>query len=219
MSQDSSSRIAKRRSAALQDGGADYAERRSELIRVAAEVFRAKGFGAATLNDIAAVFGTDRASLYYYVGSKQELFEECVTLSVSENVGGAREIAATDASPRDKMLALIRLIIESQVTHYPYQYVYIQENMQQVASQEAAWAQTMVERTHELEHVFLDIIAEGVADGSFRKDLSNTLIANSLFGMTQWTHRWYVPGQSKYGAEDLIRVFSAIFFEGIDTRD
>ena len=218
MSQDSSSRIAKRRSAALQDGGVDYAERRAELVRVAAEVFRTKGFGAATLNDIAAKFGTDRASLYYYVGSKQELFEECVSASVTENLERSREIAASDLSPREKMLALIRLILESQVQSYPYQYVYIQEYMQQVASQEAAWAQNMVERTHELERVFLGIIAEGVEDGSFRKDLSNTLIANAVFGMTQWTHRWYVPGQSKYSADDLIRVFSAIFFEGIDNR-
>ncbi len=73
----------------------------------------------------------------------------------------------------------------------------------------------MVEHTHRLERVFLDIIAEGVAAGLFRDDLSNTLIANSLFGMTQWTHRWFVPGKSKYSADDLIRVFSAILFEGI----
>lgn len=47
------SRIAQRRSAALAEGGADYNARRAELIRVAADVFRGKGYAASTLHDIA----------------------------------------------------------------------------------------------------------------------------------------------------------------------
>lgn len=215
MSEPAVSRISQRRSAALSEGGADYSAKRTELIRVAAEVFREKGYASATLNDIASVFGTDRASLYYYVGSKEELFQECIADSVSSSTAKAAAIAVKPISPRDKLKELIELIINSQVEHYPYMYVYIQEDMRQVASQDALWAQRMVEHTHRLERFFIDTIAEGVADGTFRADLSNTLIANSLFGMTQWTHRWFVPGKSKYSAEDLIRVFSAVFFEGI----
>jgi AcrR family transcriptional regulator len=218
MAQPVTSRIAQRRSAALQEGGADYTAKRADLIRVAAEVFRDKGYAAATLNDIAAVFGTDRASLYYYVGSKEELFQECITDSVRTNIALAQDIARTSISPREKLERLIALIIHSQVEHYPYMYVYIQEDMRQVATQEADWAQDMVEQTHAMERLFLDVIAEGVADGSFRADLSNTLIANSLFGMTQWTHRWFVPGKSKYNEQDLTRVFSAILFQGINSN-
>lgn len=219
MAQPAPSRIAQRRSTALQEGGADYSAKRTELIRVAAEVFREKGYAAATLNDVAAVFGTDRASLYYYVGSKEELFQECITHAVETNIARARVIAEREISPRAKLKELIELIIRSQVEHYPYMYVYIQEDMRQVASQDAQWAQNMVEQTHELERYFLDIIAEGVSNGTFRSDLSNTLIANSLFGMTQWTHRWYVPASSKYTEEELIRVFSAILFQGIDAQE
>lgn len=212
------SRIAGRRSAALLEGGADYSAKRQQLIRIAADVFREKGYTAATLNDIATVFGTDRASLYYYVGSKEELFQECITESVERNLEAAEAIAAKDVSPRQKLTELIKRVIDSQVEHYPYMYVYIQEDMRQVASQDARWANTMVELTKRMERLFLDVIAEGVERGVFRADLSNTLIANSLFGMTQWTHRWYVPGVSKYSADDLIRVFCAVLFEGIDQR-
>ncbi|MDF2443075.1 MAG: hypothetical protein JWR01_1278 [Subtercola sp.] len=212
------SQIAQRRSAALSEGSAEYAAKRAELIRVAAGVFREKGYAAATLNDVAAVFGTDRASLYYYVASKEELFQECVTGAVTQNIAAAEIIAAKAVTPRQKLDELISLIINSQVEHYPYMYVYIQEDMRKAATQDALWSNTMVENTHRLERIFLEVIAEGVAAGVFRADLSNTLIANSLFGMTQWTHRWFVPGTSKYSADDLIRVFSAVFFEGIDTR-
>jgi len=215
MAERAASRISQRRSTARAEGGADYAQKRAQLVRAAADVFREKGYAAATLNDVAERVGADRATLYYYVGSKEDLFQECVTASIENNVAAAEEIVARPISSREKLFELISTLINSQVEHYPYQYVYIQEDMRQVESQDARWAQTMVGHTRRLERLFLDVIAEGVASHEFRADLSNTLIANTLFGMTQWTHRWYVPGTSKYSADELIRVFSSILFEGI----
>jgi TetR/AcrR family transcriptional regulator, cholesterol catabolism regulator len=75
----------------------------------------------------------------------------------------------------------------------------------------------MAGQTHRFEKLFLRILDEGVADGSFRSDLSLTLVVNALFGMLNWTHRWYVPGR-KYSADDLARTFLAVFFDGIDRR-
>jgi AcrR family transcriptional regulator len=210
-----SSRISQRRSAALADGGADYNARRAELIRVAANVFREKGYAAATLNDVASVLGTDRASLYYYVGSKEELFQECITVAVTDNIAKADAIYAADMTPRERLLHLIELLINSQVEHYPYMYVYMQEDMRQVVGQDAAWATEMVEATHRIEQYFITAIQDGVQAGIFRDDLPTTLVANSLFGMTQWTHRWFIPGR-KYSAQDLINTFATIFFAGID---
>lgn len=210
------SRISQRRSVALSEGGAEYASKRAELVRLAADVFREKGYAAASLNDIASRFGTDRASLYYYIGSKEELFRECVADSVRGYTADAEAIAAEPVSPREKLSRLIALVINSQVEHYPYMFVYVQQDMRQLASQDVLWASEMLAQTHRFEKPFLDAIAEGVADGSIRSDLPVTLIANSVFGMMQWTHRWWIPGQ-KYGADELIRAFSAVFFDGVAT--
>lgn len=210
--------IAKRRAAARSERGADYTSKRAELIRIAADVFREKGFTATSLNDIASRLGTDRASLYYYVGSKQELFQECITQTVVLNLARAKTIIARGSSPREKLEELIAMLINSQVEHYPYMFVYIQEDMARVAEKEAEWAKTMVENTRSLERYFIDTISDGVKDGSFRSDLSVTLMANSIFGMTQWTHRWWVPGTSRHAAADLIATFSGTFLDGIGKR-
>lgn len=210
------SRIARRRSAALAEGGREYNARRHELIRVAADVFRAKGYAASTLHDVAMALGTDRASLYYYVGSKEELFQACISQAVAANIARAEEIVAGGFSPRERLVRLIELLITSQVEHYPYLYVYIQEDMRRVASEDAAWAADMVEQTHRFERFFIDAIADGVRDGAFREGLSTTLVANTLFGMTQWTHRWFVPGQ-RWTAQDLVDTFITIFFRGLDS--
>lgn len=212
--------IARRRAAALSENGPEYASKRSELIRAAAEVFRRKGYANATLNDIAAEVGSDRASLYYYVGSKEELFQECITETVVLNLDRAEAIVRQDIPPREKVRQLIAVLINSQVEHYPYMYVYVQEDMARADSLDNQWARGMVERTRRLERMFIETLADGVKAGEFRPDLSVTLMANSLFGMTQWTHRWWVPteGASRYSADDLIEVFSAVFLDGIDVK-
>src|SRR5882724_10063541 len=61
--------ISRRRAAALAEGGAAYAERRAEISATAARSFREKGVRGASLADVAESLGTDRASLYYYIGS------------------------------------------------------------------------------------------------------------------------------------------------------
>jgi len=46
-------------------------------------VFRRKGFRAAKLQDIAAEIGLDRASVYYYVSGKEELYKDVVADAVA----------------------------------------------------------------------------------------------------------------------------------------
>jgi TetR/AcrR family transcriptional regulator, cholesterol catabolism regulator len=160
--------------------------------------------------------GVDRASLYYYIASKEELFQEAITALVLGNIDKAAVISAEALGPREKLEKLVALVINSHVEHYPYMYVYIQEDMRRVGDQDAAWAVEMVAATHRLERYFMDAIDEGVAIGEFRSGQSTTLVANALFGMMLWTHRWYHPG-SRYSAQELIDTFTSLFFSGIQT--
>jgi TetR/AcrR family transcriptional regulator, cholesterol catabolism regulator len=216
MQQPASSGIASRRRAAMADGSESYQARRQEIVRVAAAVFEEKGYEAATLNDIADRLGTDRASLYYYVGSKEDLLHEIVHSVLGENVAAAERIAAQDATPIDKIRALIEEMIVSFDRHYPHMYVYI-EDMARIARQDDKWAREVVHDTKRFEAIVIDILEEGRADGSFRSDLPNDICALALFGMINWTHRWYKPG-SPHRAEEIAGTFCTLFLDGFSNR-
>jgi AcrR family transcriptional regulator len=209
------SRISRRRQAALAEGSEEYAARRAELIRVAANVFRTKGYDVVKLSDIAEAFGADRASLYYYVGSKEELLREATKGILDGNVAEAdRILALTDANPREKLEMLIERLVTSYEQHYPYMSVWVGEHMLRVAGQDAAWAKQMQRQTHRFEKVVLVLLEEGRQLGLIRSDIPSTLQANALFGMLNWTHRWYSPRQ-KHGATEIAAAFSTIFFDGV----
>ncbi len=95
-----------RRRTALREGNLGYSTRRLEIIRVAADVFREMGYESATLNDVAARLNTDRASLYYYVGSKEELLHEIVRDVLEDNRRTAEEVSKLPISGPEKIAAL-----------------------------------------------------------------------------------------------------------------
>ena len=209
--------IGKRRLAARTDGNEDYRARRQELVRVAATVFKEKGYEAATLNDIASRFGADRASLYYYVGSKQELFQEAVRGVLDANVAEAERILRLEGDARHKLELLVRQLISSYEENYPYIYVYIQEDMRKVASEKTPWAGQMTRQTRRLESITVQLVNQGIAEGAFRDDIRVDLATNALFGMLNWTHRWFKPGR-QLSAGEMTEAFCAIFFDGMLKR-
>src|SRR5439155_19978765 len=154
---------------------------------------REKGFEATTLNDIAERLGTDRASLYYYVGSKEELLHEIVRQVLDENVAAAERIRADAGRPVEKIEALIEHMILSFDRNYPHMFVYV-EDLARIARQESDWARDVIGKTKRFESIVVEILQDGRADGWFRSELPNNISAMALFGMVNWTARWYKLG-------------------------
>lgn len=205
-----------RRRAALDDGKAAYLARREEIVTVAAHVFSDRGFEAATLRDVAVAMGTDRASLYYYFGSKEELLQEIVRQALGRDIEAAEAVKRSKASTKDKIAALIEAMVNSYATNYPHMSVYI-EDLGRIARQDSEWSIDVIARTRAYESLVNSILAKGQRDGTLRKDLPVGLTALALFGMVNWMHRWYRP-TIKWSPEEVAKTFTAIFLDGFENK-
>lgn len=131
-----------------------YVAKRSDLVRIAARLFKEQGFKSTKLADIARAAGLDRATVYYYVGSKEELFQEAVEGVLDSNRKVARELAA-DKSLRS-LERLHRIFVRLMISYeenYPATFVYIQEQMHQVGTEETAWAKAIMKKTRAFDHL------------------------------------------------------------------
>jgi TetR/AcrR family transcriptional regulator, cholesterol catabolism regulator len=210
------SNIEARRKAALEDGGVVYMARREEIVQAAAHVFRDRGFEATTLRDVAAALGTDRASLYYYVGSKEELLQEIVSQALRLDIEMAESVKRSRASSPEKIAALIESMVDSYDKNYPHMMVYI-EDLGRIARQDSEWSIDVIEQTRAYEALVHSILRKGQRDGTLRSDLPVELCALALFGMINWMHRWYRP-DNKWKVEDVAGTFTAIFLDGYAKR-
>jgi AcrR family transcriptional regulator len=162
------SEIGRRRAAAQHGRRANYQQRRGEIIDAAAAVFKAKGYRGTSLADIAEQVGMDRATLYYYVGSKEELLDEVVTDVVKANLLAAEEIRDSCVPAPDKLRQLVLGLMVSFAEHYPFLYVYLQENLAHVTEHRQPWARAMRAVNRRYEQAVEGIIREGIEEGTIR---------------------------------------------------
>jgi AcrR family transcriptional regulator len=209
--------IGRRRAAALSDGGTAYRERRQKIIAAAAGVFQEKGFGAASLGDVAIALGTDRASLYYYVSSKEELFHEVVYTAAEDSVLRAEAIRDSDGTTTEKLSALVHSLLSSFEEHYPYLYVYIQEKMSQVGAKDDPWASNMWTLNTRYDDAVLAIVQEGIDSGELKAVAPARVIAYGIVGMVNWSHRWFRP-TGDLSAQELADAYAEILLSGLRTR-
>ena len=212
------SNIARRRKSALSEGSADYKLKRDQIVKVASQLFRERGYKSTTLAHVAEVAGVDRATVYYYVGSKEELFREAVQDLVNKNAAKAQRIfRSKELDAGQKLVQLVEALMCSYEEHYPHMYVYIQEEMHQVDGDTSEWALAMSRHTRRWENIFMKLVEEAMAGGILRADIPAGISVNALFGMLNWTHRWFKPG-GKRGAKEIAAGFCEIFFNGMNPQ-
>jgi len=81
------------------------------ILKGAAEVFRREGFARARPEDVAVEVGINRASLYYYVGTKEELLVALIEQPAYTMTRHCREALESDAPADEKLRRALRAYI------------------------------------------------------------------------------------------------------------
>jgi AcrR family transcriptional regulator len=207
--------IARRRETARSEGGPAYLQRREDLVRAAATVFKAKGLQRANLGDIALQAGVDRASVYYYVSSKEELFHEVVRDAVEDNLRRARAIRDSPGPAPERLRALVHDLMRAYAEHYPILYVFVQENLSHVTGRDAAWAADMRRGNNEYAQIVVDLVQAGYDEGSMVERGPAWVVAYGVMGMVGWTNRWFNPGETPVDAAAIGAAFADCVLLGL----
>jgi AcrR family transcriptional regulator len=81
--------------------------RPAEILTAALDVFRARGYAAARLEDVAARAGVTKGTLYLYFSGKEALFQALVRESVLPNIARAEALARAHQGSAAELLRLL----------------------------------------------------------------------------------------------------------------
>jgi AcrR family transcriptional regulator len=208
------SRIDRRRREAREQPSESYLRRRQQLEQAAAAVMRRKGFHDMTLRDLADEVGAERASIYYYVGGKEELLADMVLRALLENQAALRDIAARPDSAAGKIRACVRLLMGQFDRHFPYLYIWVHEDFSRFDGIGKDELDRIVDLSQREFEFIESLVVEGVAAGEFATSLPVGVVAQSLIGLVAWTFRWYEPGHT-LSAEQLADGLADIALRGL----
>lgn len=93
------------------------------IIEKAARLFREKGFGAASMRDLAETVGVEAASLYNHIQSKSEILQAICFKVANEFISHLETIEMSSEPTLKKMETIIRLHIRMMLEQYEFVYI------------------------------------------------------------------------------------------------
>lgn len=164
-------------------------ERWSELIEVAADVFYAKGYDAASLQDIADRLGMLKGSLYYYIQSKEDLLYDVIRTVHAEGLANIESLAAGHGDALDRLRSVIIGHIDHECLNMIKTAVFLHE-LQALSPERQA---EIIGDGHAYRRVFVELIEAGQQAGLIRAEVNPKLAALSVLGSLNWVYRWFAP--------------------------
>src|SRR4249920_1427871 len=93
------------------------------IIEKASKLFREKGFGAASMRDLADHVGVEAASLYNHIQSKSEILQAICFKVANEFISHLDAVEASGHNTLKKMEMIIRFHIRMMLDQYEYVYI------------------------------------------------------------------------------------------------
>jgi AcrR family transcriptional regulator len=153
-------------------------DKRRQILDAAIRVFARQGFHSTRVSDIADEAGVAYGLVYHYFKSKDEVLNELFSERWSLLLAAIEEADGAGASPRAKLEAVAGFIVDS-YRHDP--------ELMKVIIVEVTRAANSFGRTHlpEIRRAYdsiAKIVADGQAEGVFRRDIDANFASMSFYG-------------------------------------
>ena len=165
-------------------------ERGEEVYEAALRLFREKGYHATSMQDIAAVVGLYKGSLYHYIGGKEDLLVQVFERAMGFLLEDVERITADSAAgPTAQLRAIIRAHVQAVALNLDALTVYLHE-WRALGGESLAKVRAQRERYVELVH---SVVERGLALGEFGNQDAH-IVTLGVLGMCNWLCQWYRPG-------------------------
>jgi AcrR family transcriptional regulator len=182
-------------------------ERYAEVLEGAARVIAAKGYRAASINDIASELGVTAAALYHYVDSKEDLLADICSRAGNKLHEAALEVVALNIPPREKLRLIFERHVELIESSRPVFTIIVQER-----------SELPLERRPELldgERLYFATILGLLRQLNLPPDIDPRIAAYAMLGMLNWVLRWY-NRDGMYSVHEIADQFFRIFADGLE---
>jgi len=171
-------------------------ERRRQLVRTAAGLFRRYGYERTTARDIARALGVHSGSLFYHFATKEQILLAVMQVGMQQFAAAARVPLAGARTPREKLRALFHGHLRALHAGGDEQAVVISE----LRSLRPRARARVVKLRDQVETAWREVLEEAAAARLVRGDLR--LLRLAMLGALNWTLQWYRPN----GPRDLEQV-------------
>jgi AcrR family transcriptional regulator len=153
--------------------------RQAQITKAAMRCFQRKGYDNTTIDDITAEYGLSKGSIYWYYSSKKDILIAVFEHMISELFEGYRSQVLSDISPKQKLINMLRLFVETLLKNHEACRPFIV--LMGVAYEDEELRKMVAELYKQAEQQIEEILKQGEAAGEFivpnKKVVSSVAIA------------------------------------------
>lgn len=182
---------------------------RNQILESAAQIIRKKGYHAASMQDIADAVHLQKASLYHYFSSKQDILLALLDQALDVLIERVSSILSRAIPCDEKLCQAMCVYLECLDEYADLASVLLLEHR----SLNPEYHDRHIPRRDRFERLWRDLIQEGITGGVF-KDVDPSMTARALLGVMNWTITWYHP-DGPLTIKQISDHFSALFLDGL----
>ncbi len=183
--------------------------RKEEIIHIASQLFKERGYSAVSMRDIAKELGIKAASLYNHIDGKQELLSVLVMGLAREFTRGMEQVRSGKSSPLQQIEQLIELHIEITV-HQSQALAALNNDWMHLEEPDR---KEFVRMRESYEENFRDIIKQGIEKGEIQSRHPEVILF-SILSTLRTLYLWYQK-RGKLDVNVLKRDMTAVLLKGI----
>jgi len=184
-------------------------DRKTEIINIAAKLFKEKGYSAVTMRDIAQAMDIKAASLYNHIKSKQEILVLIIIEIAEEFTDVINQIVSSDVSSIQKIENVIQLHIDITLRNSDA-LACLNNDWMHLTDQELTY---FIKMREDYEQSFRTIIKKGIHDGEIQ-NLNHEVIIFSILSTLRTLYIWYDKTKS-LNARTLKTTMTKVLLNGI----
>lgn len=185
--------------------------KRAAVLRAAVQMFNERGFHQTSLDDVAARLGISKPTIYHYLGNKDQVLLECVSIGLGQLIEAAEQSRAHEGTGADRLIAF--LVRYAEVNMDDFGRCVIRTGDEALAPESRKRFRALKRR---IDDDLRGLVAAAVADGSIAA-CDVKLTAFALAGALNWPARWHEPGGALKG-EVIARQMVGILAQGFLPR-
>ena len=180
------------------------------VLQTAGQLFRAKGYSATTVRDIAAAANMLPGSLHYRYANKEDLLLALIDHGIERATAAVRAAVSEVDDPLDRLRAALRAHLSLLVNEDVSIYVSLYEGRSLSGDSRAQ----MVRRRDRYDALWDGILHAAAGTGRIRPDADLRLVRLLLLGAANWTAQWFSP-KGKYSSDAVADAFLEIVWNGL----
>ncbi|WP_034745846.1 TetR/AcrR family transcriptional regulator [Halalkalibacter wakoensis] len=187
---------------------------KERIIETALNLFEEYGFHAVTVDRIVKESRSSKGGFYHNFKSKDELLYTVHDSFITYILDKAEDAYNRYTTPAERLYETIRSFVMMFELYRPHVTVFYQESLYLSSD----YYDAIKQKRRRYKDMMFRVVEEGKACGEFRQEIPVPITSMAIFGMTNWTYKWYKES-GQYSIQEIANIYADLVMNAVLTKE